>query len=683
MGFTLIVARCKSAVRLLVLLSGLALFGGTAQAQLPSEPNLAVSLSVASLNPAPGSDVAVVIDVAPGPGWHIYWQNPGESGYPPRFTWQLPTGVTMGEVRHPAPSRLELGGIAMNVHAGRTLLLTSLHVPANARSGQPVALRGSGDFLVCSDSNCQPVISKLALDLTVGDGRPDAAGTAIVEQARQAQPLAVSGIASFFSGKDGLHFALPLEWPQGATQVQLFSASDNASVIPLPQQVTHSGHSTDILLPASAWHPKGPLDLVVHFMTGSVSAGTIALHAQPGAASGAGIPIGFLTAFFGAILGGLLLNLMPCVFPILSLKALSLARAGGDPVEAKAEGVGYLIGACGVMLALGALVLSLRAAGSAVGWAFQLQSPIVVAVLLLLMVGIAVNLAGLFELPTPSLGGRSRGGLFGGIGTGALAAFVATPCTGPFMAGALGAALVLPVPAALAVFAGLGFGLALPFVAIALFDPVRRWLPRPGQWMVTMRHLLAIPMFATALGLVWLLGRLSGVTGMTLGLACAILLALALWWWGLRQRSGKSFVPALAPAALAFLLPAMVGFPPASAAHAQGARLLGAIPFDAAKLADLRAKHRPVFLFATADWCLTCKVNEQGTLASSTVAQAFHKGQVTVMEADWTHNDPAVTQLLTGSGRAGVPLYVWYASSGAPQLLPQILTPGMLANLTS
>ena len=330
MGFTLTSALRNSLLRLALLLSGLLAFGGLAEAQLPPEPKLVVSMAAASLNPAPGTDVPVVIDVTPGTGEHIYWQNPGHSGYPPRFTWQLPPGASMATVRHPAPQRMDIGGIAMNVHVGRTLLLTSLHVPADARLGKPFALRATGDFLVCSEGNCQPVASRLALDLVVGDGRPDAAGTALLEQAQQAVPMVGSGAAAYFHGKDGIHLTLPLEWPQGATGVQLFSASDSASVVPVPLRVSHSVHSIDILLPPSAWQPKGPVDLVVHFMMRSVPAGAIALHAEPAAQDTMSSLSSFLPALLGAIIGGLLLNLMPCVFPILSLKALSLARAGGD-----------------------------------------------------------------------------------------------------------------------------------------------------------------------------------------------------------------------------------------------------------------------------------------------------------------------------------------------------------------
>jgi thiol:disulfide interchange protein len=339
------------------------------------------------------------------------------------------------------------------------------------------------------------------------------------------------------------------------------------------------------------------------------------------------------------------------------------------------------------MLALGGVLLLLRAAGASVGWAFQLQNPRVVGLLLLLVVAIAMNFAGLYELPTPNLIGPQRRDFWGSVGTGALAAFVATPCTGPFMAGALGAALILPPVAALCVFAGLGVGLALPFFAVAYNERLRALLPRPGAWLRTLRQLLSIPMFATALGLAWLLGRQSGVTAMTISLGAALVVGLALWWWGLRQTGGKTIWPASIPialsAAMLMIAPIASGSGSGSASVAgSSAHVLDAIPFDEAQLSELRAQHRPVFVFVTADWCLTCKVNEMGAMSAADVARAFRQRGIVVMEADWTRNDPAITRFLAANGRAGIPLYLWYPASGlAAEPLPQLLTSGDLIKL--
>jgi thiol:disulfide interchange protein len=375
---------------------------------------------------------------------------------------------------------------------------------------------------------------------------------------------------------------------------------------------------------------------------------------------------------------------MPCVFPILSLKALSLAKVGGDEAAARREAAAYSAGAILICLALGALLLTLRAGGAAVGWAFQLQDPRVIAFLLLLVTAISLNLAGLFELP--ALGGGERltrkEGLGGAFWTGALAAFVATPCTGPFMGAALGAALVLSTPAALAVFAGLGLGLALPFLAIGFIPALRRRLPRPGPWMDRFRRLMSLPMFLTALALAWVLGRQSGTDGMALGLAAALILGLALWWVGRKQGQGRAWLP-LAPAALAaaaaiILIPTAA---PPAAAKERGK--LAAQPFSEQQLVRLQAEGRPVFVYFTADWCVTCKVNERAALEQEEVATAFAKRDVEVLVGDWTRGDPAIGRFLEKHGRTGVPLYLYYAPGKPVQVLPQVLTPSRLTALVA
>jgi thiol:disulfide interchange protein len=380
------------------------------------------------------------------------------------------------------------------------------------------------------------------------------------------------------------------------------------------------------------------------------------------------------------VLGGLLLNVMPCVFPILSLKALGLARSGEGERAARAEALAYTAGVMLVCVALGAVLLALRAAGSSAGWAFQLQDPRVIGVLLLLVSAIAFNLAGLFELPVPAFAGK--GGATGAFMTGALAAFVATPCSGPFMAGAIGAALVLPAAAALTVFAGLGLGIALPFLLIGFVPALRRRMPRPGAWMGRLRRVLAVPMFLTALALAWVLGRQAGIDGMTIGLAAALLLALGLWIGGRRQAAGRRAGWAIALAAVPALAATLLLHPAAVRAEAGG--VPGAEPFSEARLAALRGQGRPVFAYFTADWCLTCKVNEKAAIETATVADAFGKGKVAVLVGDWTDGDPALGRFIEAHNRAGVPLYLWYPKGAAtPRVLPQVLTPAMLASLPS
>jgi thiol:disulfide interchange protein len=337
-----------------------------------------------------------------------------------------------------------------------------------------------------------------------------------------------------------------------------------------------------------------------------------------------------------------------------------------------------------ICLLLGGALLVLRAGGAAFGWAFQLQDPRVIVSLLLLVTAIALNLAGLFEIPALTGGGKlaARGGMTGAFWTGALAAFVATPCTGPFMGAALGAALVLPPAAAMTVFAGLGIGLALPFLLLGFVPALRRRLPKPGAWLASFRRLLSLPMFLTALGLAWILGRQAGVDGMALGLAAAMVVALALWWVGQRQGRGKLWVP-LAPAALAGIAAVLLVPTATTPAVARAQSALPSEPFSEARLAALQAEGRPVFVYFTADWCLTCKVNEKAALERSDVIDAFADREVAVLVGDWTRGDPAIGRFLEKHGRSGVPLYLYYAPAKAPQVLPQVLTPGRLTSLVA
>jgi thiol:disulfide interchange protein len=334
-----------------------------------------------------------------------------------------------------------------------------------------------------------------------------------------------------------------------------------------------------------------------------------------------------------------------------------------------------------ICLALGAAVLALRAGGSSAAWAFQLQDPRVILLLLLLVTAIALNLAGLFELPTIGVGGRlaSAGGAGGAFWTGALAAFVATPCTGPFMAAALGAALVLPVAAALAVFAGLGLGLALPFLLLGFVPALRRRLPRPGPWMNRLRHILSVPMFLTAIALAWILGRQSGVDGMTIGLASALALGLTLWGVGRGAGDGRLWLR-LAPAAAAAAAGLML-LPAGGVSQAAAVPLAGEA-FSEERLAALRGEGRPVFAYFTADWCITCKVNEKAVLQRAEVSRAFGEAEVAVLVGDWTGGDAAIGRFLQSHGRSGVPLYVYYAPGKAPEILPQLLTISRVVSLT-
>jgi DsbC/DsbD-like thiol-disulfide interchange protein/cytochrome c biogenesis protein CcdA len=648
-----------------------------AHAQLPAgRKAMSVRLVAETARPAAGSKVSLALVMSPRPGWHGYWQNPGDAGVGARIAWRLPEGALAGPIRYPVPERLIIQGLMNYVFEGEHALLVDLQLPSGLEPGTKLPLRGKVDYLVCTDRICVPESAELAADLEVGAG-PGQSSPGF-DRYRQALPRPLPEQGRFERRGAMLRIAIPLPGSATVEDPYFYPITEEAVVYAAPQAVSRRGDWL-IVETRAGRGAIGSLEGVLKLGPGEglsvrAVAGAVGPPGTPVEAAGSRDRPGYgavLLALAGALVGGLLLNIMPCVFPILSLKALSLARAGGEERAARREAVAYTAGAVLACLALGALLLAVRAGGASVGWAFQLQDPRVILFLLLLLTCIAFNLAGLFELP--SLGGRLAGGRTGAFGTGALAAFVATPCTGPFMGAALGAALILPAAGALAVFAGLGLGLALPFLLLGFVPALRRRLPRPGPWMVRFRRILAIPMALTALGLAWILERQTGLPGLALGLAAAAAIGLILWWAGRRH----GWLP-LAPAALAAGLAVALLPAPSAPAEARTGGALAAEPFSESRLAQLRSEGRPVFVYFTADWCLTCKVNEAAVLDRDEVAAAFRARKAAVLVGDWTRGDAAIGRFLEKQGRSGVPLYLWYAPGKPPEVLPQILTVGRM-----
>jgi thiol:disulfide interchange protein len=637
--------------------------------------------------PAAGKDVTLAFVMRPAPEWHGYWQNPGDAGLPTRVAWTAPKGLTFDPLHYPVPQPLLIAGLMNYVYEKDYALLVTAHVPAGLAPGTRLAVRAKLDWLACNPQTCVPESATLAMTLTVGDGAIAPDMRARFDRWRAALPKPLGAPARYEVANGRFRIELPLPASVDAGKAYFFAGTDGAIDYAAPQTAVHDG---DRLVIETAARPKPParVDGLVSLgpdmgLSFTATPGRVAPAKAGSSSAASGEATGFWLALGGAILGGLLLNIMPCVFPILSLKALSLARSGGHESEARGEALAYTAGVVLVCAALGAAVLALRTTGELVGWAFQLQDPRVIAGLLLLVLAIALNLAGLFELPVLSGGSglASAGGKTGAFWTGALAAFVATPCAGPFLGVALGAAITLPAAEAMAVFVGLGLGVALPFLLLGFVPALRRWLPRPGAWMDLFRHILAVPMLLTALGLAWILGREAGVDGMGIGLSAALLLALGLWWAGRRQAAlkGGAWWPVLAALVGAVALIAIV---PRDAAAAVASAEAGAVKFDEAKLAELRKQGRPIFLYFTADWCLTCKVNERGAIDRAEVIKAFADKHVVVMVGDWTRGDPAISRFINAHGRSGVPFYLFYpAGGGEPRELPQILTPGLLAGL--
>ena len=641
-------------------------------------PHLKIQLVAETASPKAGSTINLALDSRPQPGWHGYWQNPGDAGFPAKFAWTLPDRVTAGDPRYPAPQRLIVAGLMNYVFEQPYAVIVPLTVPQGLGVGSKLPIKLHLQYLVCTKTLCVPEQADLATELTVGDGQPDPALAAQFAQWRRALPQPLGSRATYQAQGGALRIAIPYPASAAGAGAYFYPITADAIDYAEPQKIARDGDR--LIVTTKGKGASGPIEGVLnvdgHALAVTADRGVVPV---PAATSTDGGWSTALLAFLGAVLGGLILNVMPCVFPILSLKALSLARAGGDERGARHEALAYAGGAISVCFALGVVMLALRAGGSAVGWAFQLQNPNVVILLLLLTVAIALNLAGVFEVPVPGFVNRAAGAS-GAFVTGALAAFVATPCAGPFMATSLGAALILPWPAALAIFGGLGLGLALPFLLLGFAPPLRKRLPRPGAWMDTLRRILSIPMWLTAVALAWVLGKEAGVNGMALGLLASLGAAVLFWVAGRRQARGLSF------GAVVVLLLIVVAGVSAWLIRAQPAEAnvaaAGEEKFSEARLAQLRAQGRPVFAYFTADWCLTCKVNERVAIDTDAVHASFKAKNVAVLVGDWTNGDPVLGRFIEAHNRAGVPLYLYYpAGSGVPRILPQVLSPSLLEEL--
>lgn len=607
--------------------------------------------------------------------WHGYWSNPGDAGQGLKLWLDLPDGWQIGEARYPVPQRLTISGLMNHIYEGPYTVLVPVQVPAGADVAALGRLAGHVEYLACTDQICVPQDALL---------RAGAGGDFARWRAEVAPQL--DARAAFAVADKTLRLAIPVPAAMGLSDPHVFIANERLVAYAAPQTFRRVGDVlvTDIALDAYGTGEAAQVEGILAFGDGS----GVRFAADPGDVPTGGevvagprsVPAPPLwTLILGALAGGLLLNIMPCVFPILSLKAIALARAGESESRARAEGLAYTAGVVLASLALGALLLALRAAGEQVGWAFQLQEPGVVVALLVLAAAITANFAGLFDLPavSVSMGGEKTGA----FATGLLAAFVATPCTGPFMAAALGAALLLPVPQALLLFACLGLGLALPFLLLGFVPPLRRMLPKPGAWMERFRRIMAIPMGLTALALLWLTVQLGGRAFGLVALLLVFGVLAGLFVTGKLQRRGKLAWPAFGLVAAPFLAFALIALPNLYEAKGAEAKesLLASQPFSADALAAARASGKPVFLYFTADWCVTCKVNEAAAIERESTRAAFEAAGVITLVGDWTARDAAITQFLTDQGAAGVPLYLWYApGASAPQQLPQVLTPALL-----
>ena len=592
------------------------------------------------------------------PGWHVYWQNPGDAGVPPELTV---TGATVGPIIWPTPSRQPEGPVMTYGYSGDVVLPMSATAMAATATGDPV--RAEANWLVC-EKICVPEEASLTLAL---DGPPGPSAQAPLFATADAHTPRPSPFTARAAGDGALTLDGPALSAATVRDAWFIPAVVDSIENPAPQRATVAdGRVTLALTPGPGWATPLAGVVVLRDTGGQESAWSVT--AAPGASA---VPL--VETILLAVLGGLILNLMPCVFPVLAMKAMAVARLSGTARGAvRREGVAYTLGVLTAFGALGLALIALRAAGGSVGWGFQLQSPLFVTVLAWVLLMVGLNLSGVFEVRFAGAGAgqglTARGGVLGSYATGLLAVLVATPCTAPFMGAALAVALAAPAPVALLVFGALGLGFAAPFLALALVPGVARLLPRPGAWMDVLRGALAFPMYAAAAWLLWVISLQAGASGVLGAAAGAVLLAFSAWAWGqAQQRGGRLGFIAAGCGALAAvaLLVALPGTTPAVAANSQA--------YTPARLAALRAEGRPVFVNMTAAWCVTCLVNERIALSPAAV-QARFVSDVTYLKGDWTRRDPDISAFLTANGRDGVPLYVFYPPNKPGIVLPQILT---------
>lgn len=652
---------------------------------------------------APGGTIHVALRQQIDAGWHTYWRNPGDSGQATTLDWTLPAGWKAGEIVWPAPQQLKIGPLMDYGYTGSVLLPVTLTAPADAKPGQTVTLKAHTAFLVCQDV-CVPEDAQLTLDLpVVSAGPPDEPHwapriTAALTAAPWASPALKAAMTPSATTVKLSIAGAPLKGADFAGAY--FYPYDGEAIDAAAPQIIERGPNglTLSLAPGSAFKTgKPPATL-----TGVLALGSrvFEVTASPGpplpGASGLGPPpaptgapasLGQLTIAMGlAFVGGLILNLMPCVFPVLAMKAASLARHAHQPNAARIQGLAYLGGVVATFLALAGALIAARAAGEAVGWGFQLQSPAIVAGLTLVMLLVALNLSGVFEAGTSlqAAAGQAepaeRSGVLGAALTGVLAVAIAAPCTAPFMGAAVGFALTQGPAIALGVFLALALGMAAPFVVLAFAPALLSRMPRPGPWMEGLKKALAFPMYATAAWLAWVYAQSAGSGRLASLFAAAVLTGLAAWLYGAGQRariSGARSAPALAASGIAIALALSAAFWPAAPTPAA----LVSQPFSPDRLGELRAEHRPVFVNFTAAWCVTCQVNDRVALSGAKTADAFAKAGVVYLVGDWTDRNTMIEQALAEHGRAGVPLYLMYpANGGEPEVLPQILTEGLVVD---
>ncbi|HEX4312239.1 MAG TPA: protein-disulfide reductase DsbD domain-containing protein [Acidobacteriaceae bacterium] len=665
-------------------------------------PHLTVSVLVPPAELYPGQSFTAGLDFKMEDGWHVYWINAGDSGEPPAITWKLPAGITAGAMQYPPPKSLPLGPLMDFGYEGEVVFPIPINVAADFHPTQSLApLSAHVTWLVCREV-CIPgkadlAFTRSALAAAPASPQNDAAAQQLIAQfqARLPQPLPSADTATFSQTPKGFSLRVTTGSKQSGAQFFPLDQTVIANAAPQPAQAISNGVQLTLTKDENLQAPPQKLHGLLELPDGTA----YEIHASPGAfdiTATAVVPPGGFSSILGAVglafIGGILLNLMPCVFPVLFIKGLALVQSSQhERHKLRAHGWVYTLGILVSFWAVVAVLVILRAAGRQLGWGFQFQSPTFLALMAMLLFFLGLALAGQFEigLSLTSAGGSlaQKQGYAGSFFTGVLAMIVATPCTAPFMGAAIGYALSHSAWVSFAIFSALALGLAVPYLALAYFPAWARVLPKPGAWMEVLKQAVSIPIFATVIWLVWVFTQLAGTTALMGLLGAFLLLAIAGWFLG--RWPGKAAVTTIAAVVLIAAIAAPVWSVRAFGVSAQSAQATGNQPpatgsrwqaFTPALVAQSRAQGKPVFIDFTASWCLSCQVNERLILNNASVQQRLHDSGAVLIRADWTNQDADITQTLASLGRSGVPTYALYpADPTAPaHVLPEVLTPGIV-----
>ncbi len=687
-------------------------FSRTADAQVVNTPHVQAEIVARHLTFQPGKPIEAALRLKIIDHWHTYWRNPGDSGLPTRIKWSLPPGYSASDIEWPHPKKLPLATLMNFGYEGEVLHLVSIQTPSNVPIGQKVTLGAKAEWLVCADV-CIPEEGAVGLTLVAASARPAintkweksfaAARAALPEKIlpdvkveingqtatltsttrldsiaelfffpRREDVIANAGKQTFSKTPDGFRLLIPLAEPRNdelktldgvlvATGAEVqWGAIGSAKAVSIGAPVAYTGSATSGEKPGPAKPKLGP------------------------ATSSDGSDLSLIVAIAFAFMGGLILNLMPCVFPVLGIKIMGFVEnAHGESSLLRKQGAAYFVGVLASFTLLAGLMLALRSAGQTVGWGFQMQEPLFVGALAILFFLMALNLSGIFEFGTSlqSAAGEAElraqsSPIVGAFTSGILATVVATPCMAPGLGASVGFTLSQSAPIAMLVFLAVAIGLALPVALMSFFPALLRYLPKPGAWMNTFKQAMAFPLYATVVWLVWILGAQTGNDGVAKVLVALTVLSFGAWLYGRLQATKPIAASVVAAVALTLgIVTAWDGANTFAAPEASASTTGEWVPFSKEKIASLRSEGKSVFVDFTATWCITCQVNKRVALNDEVVIQQMQAKKVVRMKADWTRKDANITAALAEFGRNGVPLYVIYPPTGEPVILPELLTP--------